>query len=123
MTKKELDKFEKTLEGKGYKRYSPLNNAKYSWFKSFGESKYEEDRCNYQIAFHIYDFTPYIDRDPNLKKRPYSCQAGVLLSRTIDERVDVDLVTSTYKDIDKVEMFAEKFFEFAEQNIELPKRD
>lgn len=120
MTKKELNEFESKLEKKGYKKYPSIREAKYAWYKSFGESDKEEDRSCYQIAFNIYDFSPYVGKDSNLKKNPYSCQPAILLSRTIDERVDIDLVTQCYKtDIDKVESLAEKFLEWAEQNIEL----
>ena len=122
MTKEELDKFEKELEKRGYRLYMPYNRADRCWFKSFGESKHEEDRSNYQIAFSIWDFSPYADRDVNLKKSPYSTSVAILLSRCIDERVDVEvgLVNNKrYKDVDYIERMAESFYNWAEKEIKL----
>lgn len=122
MTQKELDKFEKELKEKGYKKYPPYNRANRCWYKSFGESKHEEDRSNYQIAFSIWDFSPYAERDVNLKKNPYSASVAILLSRCIDERVDMEVGSvndNRYKDIDYIERIAESFYQWAEKEIEL----
>lgn len=99
----------------GYRKYPAFNNSDYAWYKSFGKSKYEERRVDYQIAFSIYDFSPYAYRDENLAKNPYSCTPSVLLSRTIDERLDLELGTINYMDIEKVEKLAESFYEWAEK--------
>ena len=122
MTKKELDKFEKELEKRGYRLHMPYNRADRCWFKSFGESKHEENRSNYQIAFSIWDFSPYADRDENLRKNPYSASVAILLSRCIDERVDVEVGSVNYKgykDIDYTERIAESFYQWAEKEIKL----
>lgn len=122
MTKEELDKFEKELEKRGYRLHMPYNRADRCWFKSFGESKHEENRSNYQIAFSIWDFSPYADRDVNLKKNPYRASVAILLSRCIDERVDVEVGSvndEKYKSIDYIERIAESFYNWAEKEIEL----
>lgn len=122
MTKQELEQFEKELKEKGYRKYPPYNRADRCWFKSFGESKHEEGRCNYQIAFSIWNFGPYADRDENLRKSPYSVSASILLSRCIDERVDVEVGSVNdvkYKNIDYIESLAESFYQWAEKEIEL----
>lgn len=122
MTKEELDKFEKELEKRGYRLHMPYNRADRCWFKSFGESKHEENRSNYQIAFSIWDFNPYADRDVNLKKNPYRASVAILLSRCIDERVDVEVGSvndKRYKDIDYIERIAESFYNWAEKEIKL----
>ena len=129
MTKEELDKFEKELSIRGYKKYPSYNDSKYAWFKSFGESEYEEDRSNYQIAFSVWDFSEYAHIDNYLRKTPYSVSPEVLTSRTIDERVDLVLssIMSTDSDKDKsfttnimvIEKIADSFFKWAEQNIEI----
>lgn len=122
MTKKELDKFEKELKEKGYKKYPPYNRSDRCWFKSFGESKHEENRSNYQIAFSIWDFSRYADRDASLKKNPYSASVAILLSRCIDERVDVEVGSvndKRYKDVDYIERIAESFYNWAEKEIKL----
>lgn len=121
MTQKELDKFEKELKEKGYKTYPPYNRANRCWFKSFGESKHEEDRSNYQIVFSIWDFSPYADRDENLRKNLYSVSVSILLSR-YDERVDVEVGSVNYvryKNIDYIESLAESFLQWAEKNVEI----
>lgn len=122
MIKEELDKFEKELEKRGYRLHMPYNRADRCWFKSFGESKHEEGRSNYQIAFSIWDFSPYANRDENLRKSPYSVSASILLSRCIDERVDVEVGSvndEKYKNIDYIERIAESFYNWAEKEIEL----
>ena len=121
MTKKVLDKFEKELEKRGYRLHMPYNRADRCWFKSFGESKHEEDRSNYQIAFSIWDFSPYIDRDDNLRKNPYSCSPSILLSRCIDERVDLEIssINMDKTNIECIEKLAQSFYEWADKNMKL----
>lgn len=129
MTKEELDKFEKELSIRGYKKYPPYNGSKYAWFKSFGESKYDEDRSNYQIAFSVWDFSKYADKDNRFVENPYSVSPEVLTSRTIDERVDLALASTMVTDFDKnrsyatnimvIEKIADSFFRWSEQNIEI----
>lgn len=131
MTKKELETFELELSSRGYKKYPSYNGAKYAWFKSFGESEYEEDRSNYQIAFSVWDFSEYAHRDNCLKENPYSVSPEVLVSRTIDERVDLALSTTMVSDFTKrenyatniteVERLADSFFKWAENNVIISK--
>lgn len=115
MTKEELYQLEEKLKERGYRRHPSINSADYALFKSFGESKHEGDRPNYLIFFNVYDFTKYNHSPHN----PYSCSPSVMLSRTIDERFDLQMSTTYCNDIDKVESLAEKFLEWAEQNIEV----
>ena len=120
MTKQELELFEKRLQERGYKKCSAHNSADYAWYKSFGKSVRTKYRSNYQIAFSIYDFSPYVDRDCTLAKNPYRCHPTILLSRTVNERVDVDFTTQYYRtDIDKIESLAESFLQWAEKNVEI----
>ena len=115
MTKEELCKLEERLKERGYYRQASINSADYAWMKSVGESKYEEGRCNYIVVFSIYDFSKYNHSATN----PHACVPSIMLSRTIDERFDLDISTTYCNDIDKVESLAERFFEWAEQNIEI----
>lgn len=129
MTKQELETLELELSSKGYKKYPAYNDAKYAWFKSFGKSEYDEDRSNYQIAFSVWDFSKYADRDNRFMENPYSVSPEVLVSRTIDERVDLALSSTMMTDFDKdrsyatnimvIEKIADSFFKWAEQNIEI----
>ncbi len=109
MTKRELDLLEEELTTKGYRRCTTEllgYNCSYYWYKPFGESPYEEDRSVYQLFFLIYDFRPYRDRDPQIK--PFGCQALLLYSRSVEERVDVSLGHGV-KSIDHIERFAQSF--------------
>ena len=115
MTKLELDKFEEKLESKGYKKHPSIHNADYAWYKGFHKGAYEENRSAYQVCFNIYDWTPFRYRDPSLNDK-YSAAALVLVSRTIDERLDLDISLST--NIDTIEKLAESFYQWVEQNVE-----
>ena len=122
MTKQELQTFEDRLQEMGYRKYpAMMNNADYAWFKSFGKSKHEEDRCNYQIAFSIYDFSPYAYRDDSLRKNPYSCTPSILLSRCIEERVDLEIssINIDKTNIEYIEKLAQSFYEWADKNVKL----
>jgi hypothetical protein len=122
MTKQELQTFEGRLQKMGYRKYpATMNNADYAWFKSFGKSKHAENRSNYQIAFSIYDFSPYSDRDESLRKNPYGCSPSIRLSRCINERVDLEIssVNIDKTDIESIEKLAHSFYEWADKNIKL----
>lgn len=116
MTKQELEQFENRLREMGYNKQASHRSAEYAWMKSVGQSKYEDNRCNYIIIFSIYDFTKYNHAASN----PYTLQPSILLSRTIDERYDLDITSHDIRyDIDKVESLAESFYQWAEKEIEL----
>lgn len=119
MTKKEYDKFIKQLEDKGYRKHPSIGNADFAYFKSFGKSEYEEGRSNYQICFDVYDFGKYADRDPFFKREPWSVAPIVLISREVNERVDLNLSSATLMDkgIEYIEQLAESFYDWVEQNI------
>lgn len=122
MTKQELQIFEDRLQEMGYRKYpATMNNADYAWFKSFGKSKYKEGRSNYQVAFSIYDFSPYAYRDENLRKNPYRCSPSILLSRCIDERVDLEVgsLNIDKTNIEHIEKLAQSFYEWADKNVKL----
>ena len=119
MTQKEYDKLIKQLEGKGYRKYPSIREADYAYYKSFGKSEYEEGRSNYQICFDVYDFGKYADRDPFFKREPLSVAPMILISREVNERVDLNLSSASVKDkgIDYIEKLAESFYNWVEQNI------
>ena len=118
MTREQLKKFEQKLESKGYKKYPSIHNADYAWYKGFHRGAYEEGRPAYQVCFNIYDWTPYKHRDPALNDK-YSAAALVLVSRTIDERLDLDISLSA--NIDTIEVLAESFYQWVEQNVKYKK--
>ena len=123
MTQEEYNKLTEELQRRGYRKYpSPRFRVDdYAWFKSFGESQFEEDRSNYQICFDVIDFSPYADREPYFHTEPYGIEPLVLISRTTDERVDLHLSHIKVDDnnIDEIERLAESFFKWAEKEVEV----
>lgn len=121
MTQEEYNKFEAELKAKGYRQYPSANDGDFAYYRGFGESKYEEDRSNYQVCFDVYDFGKYADREPFLRDSPYSIEPSVRISRTINERVDLHLSHIKVKDndIDEIERLAESFYKWAEKEVEV----
>ena len=123
MTHEEYNRFTEELQRRGYKKYpSPrLRKDDYAWYKSFGESAYEEDRSNYQVCFDVTDFSPYAYREPYFHTEPYGIEPLVLISRTVDERVDLHLSHTKVDDqnIDEIERLAESFYRWAEKEVEI----
>ena len=123
MTREEYDKLVTELQQRGYRKYpSPrFRKDDYAWFKSFGKSKFEEDRSNYQVCFDVIDFSPYADREPRFKKVPYGVEPLVLISRTVDERVDLHLSHTKVdsNNIAEIERLAESFFKWVEKEVDV----
>lgn len=123
MTHEEYNRFAEELQRRGYRKYlSPrFRKDDWAWFKSFGESKYREDRSNYQVCFDVVDFSPYVDRVPYLRDNPYGIEPLVLISRTTDERVDLHLYHTKVDDqnIDEIERLAESFYRWVEKEVEV----
>ena len=123
MTQEEYNKLTEELQRRGYRKYpSPrFRKDSWAWFKSFGESAYEEDRSNYQVCFDVVDFSLYADREPRFKVKPYGIEPLVLISRTVDERVDLHLSHIKVDDsnIDEIERLAESFYRWVEKEVEV----
>lgn len=122
MKQEEYNRFAEELKRRGYRKYpSPQFKDDWAWFKSFGESQFEEDRSNYQICFDVIDFSPYADRDPSFRDNPYGIEPLVLFSRTVDERVDLHLSHIKVDDsnIDEIERLAESFYKWVEKEVEV----
>ena len=125
MTRQEYDNFCCELQNRGYKKYpSPrYQRGEYAWFKSFGESEFEEERSNYQMCFDVFDFSKYADREPHFVDNPFSIEPQILVSRSVDERVDLHLSYTGFEDtaIDELEKLGESFFKWVESNISIKK--
>lgn len=123
MTHEEYNKFCEDLKQRGYRKYPSPQFGKddWAWFKSFGESKHQEGRSNYQVCFDVTDFSPYADREPYLRDNPYGIEPSVRISRTTNERVDLHLSHIKVDDtnIDEMERLAESFFKWAEKEVEV----
>lgn len=123
MTREEYSKFCEDLKQRGYRKYLSPRGSKddWAWFKSFGESQFEEDRSNYQVCFDVTDFSPYADREPRFRTDPYGIEPLVLISRTTNERVDLHLSHIKVDDtnIDEIERLAESFYKWGEKEVEV----
>lgn len=123
MTQEEYNKLVDELQQIGYRKYpSPrFRKDSWAWFKSFGKFTYEEGRSNYQVCFDVIDFSPYANRDPSFRDNPYGIEPLILISRTVDERVDLHLSHAKVKEnnIDEIERLAESFFKWVEKEVEI----
>lgn len=123
MIHEEYNRFAEELQRRGYRKYLSPRGSKddWAWFKSFGKSAYKEDRSNYQVCFDVTDFSPYADREPFFRDNPYGIVPFVLISRTVDERVDLHLSHIKVDDtnIDEIERLAESFFKWAEKEVKI----
>ena len=121
MTHEEYNKLVAELQQRGYRKSLSPRGRKddWAWFKSFCESKHQEGRSNYQICFDVTGFSPYADREPFFRDNPYGIVPLVLISRTIDERVDLHLSHTKVDDqnIDEIERLAESFFKWVEKEV------
>lgn len=117
MTKEELIEFEKDLKQNGYNEYYFYNNADSNYFKSFGKNKnkYEEGRSLYQVAFSIYDYSKY--NNINLKDNPVNIQPTIMISRTINERIDLEITLHNNVNIKRIEELAESLYKWVEIQI------
>lgn len=68
MTDKELKAIENELQKRGYRKWTVCltSEESYGWFKTFGS-----EVNGYQIAFRVWDFCKYQDREPSLRQYPY----------------------------------------------------
>ena len=123
MTHEEYNKLVEDLKQRGYRKYpSPrFERDAYAWFKGFGKSKHQEDRSNYQICFDVFDFSEYDKREPYFTQHPFGIEPMVLVSRSVDERVDLHLSHIKVDDnnIDEIERLAESFYRWAEKEVEV----
>lgn len=118
MTIEQFKAFEEKAKELGYRKYPAPHRGQYAWFRSFGKSIHESDRSNYQVCFEVYDWTPFISDGRMIRDYPYSIDTMVMVSRTIDERIDLSLNANS-TDIEKVEKLAEEFYKWVEKNIKL----
>lgn len=67
MTAKELQTIESELQKRGYRKWTTAltSTETYAWFKSFDKEKDEDGYVvsGYQIAFRVWDFRQYVDRN------------------------------------------------------------
>ena len=116
MNKKQFDELAEKLYARGYKRYNQhWYHEDYVIGKGFhkDDNLLEEDRSAYQIILSVYDYT-----DKNYPNLPDEMRdhVGVEIhfdvSRTIGERIDMDMSWHDTDRIEDIEQAAESFFEW-----------
>lgn len=120
MKAEEYEKLAKGLQERGYKKYSSPNNADYAWFKSFGKSKKDEGRSNYQIRFDVYSYNKYLHLEKEIRET-FGVEPIIMVSRHIYERIDLTLGSSRVEEmgIEKIEAIAESLLAWVENNDKL----
>ena len=67
MSAEQLKKIEAELQKRGYKKWTTAltSTESYAWFKTFGKKQNDDGRTidGYQIAFRVWDFRKYKDRN------------------------------------------------------------
>lgn len=116
MTIEQFRAFESKARELGYRIYPAPNNGDYALYKSFGESAYEKGRSNYQVCLEVYEWVSY-DKYSMTDDTSYSIAPIVFVSRTIDERYDLELGSLKEDNIAEIEKLAESFYQWVEQNI------
>ena len=117
MTKEQANKLEQELEERGYKKITQCKateNDDFEWYKAFRYpylNANEEYELKYQLFFQFWDFEKYgyTGNDGgwsvSIEIMPESCKNNV-------GRRDVALSVDWSADVDKVEHFAERYYDF-----------
>lgn len=126
MNKKEFEVFEKKLLERGYRKwYNQFDHSDYNLYKSFRreDNKFDEDRAAYQLFLRVYDYT--LKDWPNLPKdmRDHiGIEIAVMVSRVIDERLDLTVPFKDSDTIEAVEELAESFYKWVETVYPEPRK-
>ena len=125
MKRKNLEKFEKTLEENEYKITNRhLIDENYYWYKPFHkeDNVWEEDRAGYQIFFKIYDFSQFSYPNSTLEDN-IVISILIMVSRTVAERLDLEMSYDKNMNISDIENKAESFYKWVLKEYPEPKKD
>lgn len=122
MTEKELQTLESELQKRGYRKYTTAltSTESYAWFKAFDKEKNKDGEVinGYQIAFRVWDFRKYRDRDAP----PYGFDFWTSALGT-DSRMDFTSNWEPICDIDTFERMAEEFNQMVRELINPEKEE
>lgn len=114
MTADELHALESELQERGYRKLirAITDNETYAWFKSFDKETDEDGHLisGYQVAFRVWDWRPYQNRDPYMP--PYGFDFWTSPLGT-DSSVDCESNWEPICDIDTFERMAAEFNQIA----------
>lgn len=116
MNKEQLHTLENLLSERGYKKWTTCltSTESWSWFKSF-DKQYDEDGdtiAGYQVAFRVWDFTKYGDKDVNA----YGFDFWTSPIGT-DCRMDFTSNWEPISDLDTFEAMARDFYELTKRFV------
>ena len=117
MTEKELKTIEAELKRRGYRKYTTAltSSESWAWFKSFGKKQDEagEVTDGYQIAFRVWDFRKYKDRNvPDYGFDFWTSASGPV------GRMDFTSNWEPICDIDTFERMAEEFHQLTRKYLQ-----
>ena len=122
MTEKEQKKIEVELQRRGYRKYTTglTSTESWAWFKSYDKEKDEDGEVTngYQVAFRVWDFRQYIDRNAP----PYGFDFWTSAFGT-DSRMDFTSNWEPICDIDTFEWMAEEFHKLVRKFVGANKHD
>lgn len=126
MKRKDLEKFEKTLEENGYTKATrcKLDVEDYYWYKAFHkeDNKWEESRAGYQLIFKIYDNSQFSYLNPTLEDN-IGISILIMVSRTIAERLDLVMSYDENMNTSDIEDKSESFYQWIQKEYPEPKLD
>ena len=130
MNKEQFDKLEYSLlNKKGYRKYHQhWQHEDYGLGKGFHkkDNEWKEDRSAYQILLCVYDYTmhpEYHDRIPKEQRDHVGIQVFILVSRTVDERMDLTFAWHDNTTIEEVEQKAESFYQWVCKEYPEPRKE
>lgn len=106
------------LESKLMKTYSGHSTYMYKVITR-RDCEYGASRADNVLQYRIWSFEPYKDRVP--PKSLYSLEPVVMISRNIDERIDLHIEDYNRRTVDECEEIAKSFGAFCESNIPIKK--
>ena len=111
-------KFESDLISMGFKKYNgKIHNEDYYLAKTIHKTEpdeYGDTRSDLQLFLCVYDFSKY----PAYTEADFMhLQVEILISRNIDERIDLVVSDKICKSIHDLEQFAFKFYDFITSNV------
>ena len=117
MTEKELETIEAELQRRGYRKYTTAltSSESWAWFKSFGKKQDEagEVTDGYQIAFRVWDFRKYKDRNV-----PYYGFDFWTSALGTDSRMDFTSNWEPIFDIATFEQMADEFHQLTKKYLQ-----
>ena len=117
MTAEQLKTIEAELQKRGYKKWTTAltSSEDWAWFKSFDKEKDDDGYVvnGYQVAFRVWDFTRYLDRNaPSYGFDFWTSALGA------DSRMDFESNWEPICDIATFERMADEFYQLTRKYLQ-----